>query len=182
MRDRGALYAGIMLIVLGGLFLLAQLGGVLLAPVGIRLGWAQMWPFFILYVGLAFWAPILVWWEDRARIAGLAIPGTIITTNGLILLYQNLSGDWASWSYLWALEPLAVGVGLLMLYLLGTREEGVLGGAGIVGGIGLVFFVIFASAFGGWIRLLGPVALILTGILVMVRGIREREASNKPND
>lgn len=180
MRDRGALYAGIMLILLGGLFLLAQLGGALLAPLGLGFGWGQMWPFFILYVGLAFWAPILVWWKDRARIAGLAVPGTIITTNGLILLYQNLSGDWASWSYLWALEPLAVGAGLLMLYLLGSREEGVLVGAGVVGGIGLVFFVIFASVFGGLMRLLGPAAVILIGIVMIVRGLRQREAGNMP--
>ena len=180
MRDRGALYAGVLLIVLGGLFALGQIGAQFLKPLGIHFGWAELWPFFILFVGLAFWLPIVIWWDKRESVAGLAIPGTIMTTNGLILLYQNLTGDWDSWSYLWALEPLSVGVGLLMLYLLGSRAQGLLVAACIVGGIGLVFFVIFASAFGGLIRLIGPVALILIGILILMGGYRRRAEEDRP--
>ena len=142
--------------------------------------WGAIWPFLILLVGFAFWLAIIIWWDSRRKIAGLAIPATIVTTNGLILLYQSLTGDWASWSYLWALEPLSVGVGLLMLYLLGNRERGVLVAAYIVGGIGLVFFIIFASAFGGLIRLIGPMVLILVGILILISGARRRAEEDMP--
>jgi len=182
MKDRGALYVGLMMILFGGLFLLIQLSGSLLAPLGIRLGWGELWPFIILLAGLAFWLPIFVWWDRRASVAGLAIPGTIIMVNGLILLYQSLTGDWASWAYLWAFEPLSVGLGLLALYALGDRDKGLLVASAIVGGIGLLFFIIFASAFGGLIRILGPVALILIGILFLVRGARERVVEEIPEE
>ena len=174
MGNRGSLYVGILLITLGGLFLLGSLG--------IGVGWDVLWPFIIVFVGLAFWLPIVLWWDRRAQIAGLAIPGTIILTNGLILLYQNLSGDWGSWSYLWTLEPFSVGVGLLMLYLLGGRERGVLVAASIVGGIGLVFFVIFATAFGGILSILGPIALIAVGVLVIISGARQRAEEDYPGE
>ena len=180
MRNRGSLYFGLLLILLGGVFLLAQVGGVFLEPLGLHLGWADIWPFLILFVALAFWLPILIWWDRRANLAGLAIPGTIIGVNGLLLLYQNTTGDWGSWAYLWALEPISVGLGLLMLYLLGHRQQGLLVAAGILIGVGAVFFVVFSSIFVGWIRFLAPVVLILVGILAIMRGVRERSAEDGP--
>ena len=35
----------------------------------------------------------------------MAIPAVIVGGIGGILYYQNLSGNWASWSYLWTLIP-----------------------------------------------------------------------------
>ncbi len=174
MKDRGALYTGVLLIMLGGIFMAAQWGEVLLSPLGLRIGWRTVWPWLILFAGAAFLLPIGIWWEDRAKLAGLAIPGTIIITNGLILSYQNLTGNWRSWSYLWALEPVSVGVGLMLLYLLRNRPAGLLVAAAIVGGIGVIFFVIFASAFGGILRLLAPIALILMGLLIILGGLTRR--------
>jgi hypothetical protein len=179
MRDRGALYVGILLLLLGLFFLFIEAAGSLLAPLGLRFGWAQAWPFIILFVGLAFWLPILIWWGQRENLSGLAVPGTIILTVGLILLYQNVTGDWRSWSYMWAFIPMSVGLGLLAIYGLGKREQGLLVAAGIVSGIGLVFFVIFASAFGGLIRLLGPAALILIGVFILMRGLQARAAGTR---
>jgi len=180
MRDRGALYAGILLIAFGGLALLAQWSGMLLGPLGIEIGWAQLWPFVIIIAGLAFWLPLAIWWDRRDRIAGLVIPGTIILANGLLFLYQNTTGDWKSWAYLWTLEPISVGLGLLLFYLVANRQQGVLVAATIVGGVGLVFFVIFASIFGGWIRLLVPVILIVVGCLLLLRGVRDRVLGGMP--
>jgi len=182
MKDRGLLYIGVLLVAFGIVFLLAQTTDVLLAPLGMDLGWGAMWPLLILIVGLAFWLPILLWWERRVALAGLAVPGAIVTMNGLILLYQNLSGDWGSWSYLWSLEPIAVGVGLLAIYLLSNRARGVLATAAILGGIGLIFFMIFASAFGGLPGILAPAALILAGILVAIAGIRRRTGQESPKE
>jgi hypothetical protein len=182
MRNRGALYLGILLLAFGGFFLFVETATELFSFLGFHFGWAAAWPLIIILVGLAFWLPIFVWWERREHLGGLAIPATIITANGLILLYQNISGDWGSWAYAWALEPLAVGMGLLVFYLLGNRAQGLLVGAGIVSGIGLLFFVIFASAFGGLFRLLGPVALILMGILIIYGGAKQRATHKIPEE
>ena len=51
------------------------------------------------------------------------IPASIITGIGSVLYYQNATGDWASWSYLWTLIPGFVAFGLLLFGLL-TRKRG----------------------------------------------------------
>jgi len=102
-----------------------------------------------------------------------------VTTNGLILLYQNLTWDWGSWSYLWTMEPIAVAAGLLVIYLLSNQARGVLVAAGILGGIGLLFFLIFSSASGGLPGLVAPAALILAGILIAIGGLRRRAEQGK---
>ena len=181
MKNRGSLYTGIMLLGFGGLFLLAQVTQGIGSVLGIPLGWRALWPAIVLLVGVALWLPIIIWWDRRANVAGLAVPGTIVTMNGLILLYQNLTGDWGSWAYMWALEPIAIGLGLYLLYLLMDRSaRGLLVAAGIVGGIGLVFFLVLASVFGGWIRFLAPTVLIAIGLLVVMRGIQARGESDVP--
>ncbi|MBM4432345.1 MAG: hypothetical protein FJ026_18655 [Chloroflexi bacterium] len=174
MRNRGLLYVGILLMAFGVVFLLAHTVYGLLVPDAPGLGWVVMWPFLVLLVGLAFWLPLLIWWDRRQKLAGLAIPGAIVTTNGLILLYQNLTWDWRSWSYLWTMEPIAVAAGLLAIHLLSNQARGVLVAAGILGGIGLFFFLIFSSAFGGLPGLVAPAALILAGILIAISGLRRR--------
>jgi hypothetical protein len=180
MKNRGSLYVGILLLAFGGLFLVAQLATDLLAPFEMYWGWGRLWPFLILFIGLAFWLPVFIWWEKRRQVAGLAVPGTIVVVNGLMLLYQAITRDWGSWSYLWSMEPIAVALGLLALYWLGPRERGLLVAAGIVGGIGLFFFVIFVSIFGGWLRFLVPVVVMVVGLLLLLRGIQDRGREDLP--
>ena len=183
MRNRSSLFTGIVLLAFGGLFLLAETTGVLLSPLGIRAGWAQLWPLAVILTGLAFWLAILVWWDRRWRISGLVIPGTIIVANGLLLFYQNLTRHWASWAYLWPLEPISVAVGLLMLYALGPRSRGLLVASAIVGGIGAVFFVVFSSIWGGWlVQVAGAGALILAGVLLLMRGARGQVETGFPQE
>jgi len=163
MRNRGSLYAGVLIVALGLTMLFAQATqGV--RVLGVPLGWRFAWPFLILVAGLAFLLPIAIWWERRASLAGLAMPGVIITVNGLILLFQNLTGLWRTWSYLWALEPIAVALGLLALYFLTNRDRGVLMASAIVGGVGVMGFLIASGVFG----ILGPLVLILAGVLLTV--------------
>ncbi|MEM5775716.1 MAG: hypothetical protein AAGU05_12015, partial [Anaerolineaceae bacterium] len=45
---------------------------------------------------------------------GLAVPGSIIGGIGGILFYQNWTGDWVSWAYIWTLIPGLVGLGLFI--------------------------------------------------------------------
>jgi hypothetical protein len=182
-KDRGTLYVGILLVAFGILFMFTQGIGAGLRTLGVRFGWGQMWPFLILFVGFAFWLPLALWWEQRHKIAGLVIPATLVTANGLILLYQNLAHDWQSWAYVWTLEPLSVGVGLALLYLLTNRDRGLLTAAAIVSGVGLFLLVIFASAFGGTLlRILGPAALILIGILIVYNTISRRPKGHLPDE
>ncbi|MBN1399732.1 MAG: hypothetical protein JXA74_02780 [Anaerolineae bacterium] len=181
MRNRASLYIGLLLLALGGFFLLASITEDLGGPLGQALGWGGLWPLIILVVGVAFWLPIFIWWDRREQLAGLAIPGAIVTVNGLLLLYQNMTGDWDSWAYAWAVEPMAVGLGLLCLYLLTPeRPRGLLVAAAIVGGVGALFFIIFGSVFGGAIRIAGPVLLILIGLLVILRGVRGQPDDDRP--
>jgi hypothetical protein len=129
----------------------------------------------VLFVGLAFLLPLLIWWERRRKLVGLVMPGAIITVNGLILLFQNTLGDFSSWAYLWPLELIAVALGLLFIYLLGEHKRGLTVAAGIVGGIGLVFLVVFSTAFGGGVlRCTAPLLLIGLGLFVVLMSIRRR--------
>ena len=99
--------------------------------------------------------------------------GRIIAGIGGILYYQNQTGEFDSWSYMWALIPGFVGVGTILAGLLGenTRRNLAHGMNLIV--ISAVLFLVFASFFGG-LAILGDygaaILLILLGLYVLVRG------------
>ncbi len=178
MENRGTLYVGLLFIVAGLYFLLVNLA----APF-LRLGWAQLWPGFLLLAAVAFFLPIVVWWERRRELAGLAVPGTILLVNALIFLYNSLTNDWDAWAYLWSLEPLAVGLGVFGLWLVGPRHRGILAGAGVLGAMGLILFALFGSVFGADVaRALAPIVLIALGLLLLLQGLlggsRRRTAAN----
>jgi hypothetical protein len=78
---------------------------------------------------------------------GLAIPGGIVATVGLILALQNSTDTYASWAYAWALvAPGSVGVSLFLYGLLHRRLD--LVDAGLrTGAVGLGLFVGFGLFF-----------------------------------
>lgn len=167
---RGNLGIGLVLIVLGLVFLAAQL---LSADI-----WANLWPFLIIVVGLAFFVGMVL----GGRSAGpLAVPGSIVTTVGLILLYQWTTGHWESWSYAWALIIVAVGVGLMIGGTWSGKQKDVEAGMRTAG-IGAVLFVVFGAFFelilkisGGWAigQVFWPLLLIAMGVyLLWGRAIR----------
>lgn len=139
----------------------------------------QWWPAFILVPGIAMVAVAVVGGLSRNRaMAAMAIPGCIITTVGLILLYCNVTNRWESWAYAWTLIPASVGLGLLFSAQFGVGDEGaakagrwllILGGAGF-----LVFGAFFEGLiFGGFVSQWWPVALIILGAFVL---LNERRA------
>jgi len=167
MPNRGTLYVSLLLIAAGLYLLLINLAEPLLG-----LGWPHLWPGFLALAALAFYLPVFVWWERRYALSGLAVPGTILTVNALIFFYNALTGDWDAWAYLWSLEPLAVGLGLFLTWLIGPRNGAVLTGAAAVGSVGLFLFAVFGTAFGtGLARVVAPIVLIGLGLSLLLRGL-----------
>src|SRR5687767_10207750 len=96
-QDRGRTITAVGLIGLGILFLLGQVFGFSLFSV--------LWPFFVILPGAAF---LYGAFTGGKNAAGLAVPGSVITGTGLILLYQSLTNHWESWAYAWTLYPVFV--------------------------------------------------------------------------
>lgn len=177
---RGQVGVGLLLIGLGVLFLVGQLTGV-------RLG-QFTWPLFIILPGLAFFAAAIFGGRD---LSGLAIPGSVITTVGLILFYQNLTNHWESWSYAWGLIVSAVGVGIILHGVWGdvpgARRDGqrVLTIGLVMFAIGFVFFelILGISNLGGPLRpYLAPAVLIVLGVLLLGGQLARRGAAASPSE
>jgi hypothetical protein len=170
-----SLMAGVALIVLGVAFILVQ---------SVDFSFLETWwPLFVLVPGLLFFVMMLASGEKGGA---LAIPGSILTSIGGILLYQNFSGDWASWSYAWALvAPGSVGFGLYLFGLWGhvpsLRPVGLgLMLAGLVLFAGAAAFFEFVLGVGGAGEVVGrvlwPSFLILAGTVLMLSPwLRRRE-------
>jgi hypothetical protein len=103
-RGRPNFVIGLVLIGFGVLFLLGQVIHVST--------WRMMMPFFFLLPGILFFVAMALGGKSTGP---LAIPGSIVTMAGLILLFQGVTGYYKSWAYAWALIlPTAVGAGLII--------------------------------------------------------------------
>ncbi len=119
-----------------------------------------------------------------AKEQGMVIGGTVVTTVGLVLLYQDQTGRWESWAYAWALVgPAASGLGLALWGLRSGNGADVRNGTwGLLGGLAIfgVAFLFFEGVIGiGGDRLalpewLLPAAVIAIGVVVLLRGVIER--------
>jgi len=163
-RNAGALIGGAILIALGIMSLLSQFFR------GLDF-WSFIWPFFIIGSGGLFF---LGMFAGGKSVSGLAVPATIITTIGLILLYQNLSGHWESWSYAWTVIIIAVGLGIYIMGAYAGDESQRRSGAGVMK-VGLILFILFGAFFemifsgGGLRELFFPIALILLGLYLIIK-------------
>jgi len=160
---------GMVLVGLGLIFLVAQLFNVNVMHF--------TWPFFIIVPGLLFFVGMMLGGKCAG---GLAIPGSIITTTGLILLYQNTFNHWQSWAYAWALIfPTSVGFGIMTMGAWGDQPSAYWHGKRMVGwGIaifaaGMVFFEFMLNISGLGDSLIGKVAgpaiLIALGLYLIAR-------------
>ncbi|HEV7662674.1 MAG TPA: DUF5668 domain-containing protein [Chloroflexota bacterium] len=167
---------GVVLIGLGVLFLLQQ-------ALGFDVG-HYAWPVFIILPGLAMLGAFV--FGPRGA-AGLAVPGCVVTTIGLMLAVQNAFGLWETWAYSWTLIVAAVGIGLTLQGERLGQPKVVRSGMYLFEG-GLLGFIVFVtffelildiSHFGlGQLRgLLGPAVLILAGLYLLLR-YRTRPASD----
>ena len=117
------------------------------------------------------------------RGVGFAIAGSIVTTVGLVLLYQEQTARWESWAYAWALVgPGAAGLGMLVYGLIFGQRELVSVGlrlASIAAAIFVAGYWFFETVFvtgrapvdlGAW----WPVAIIGAGLVVLAVGLAGR--------
>jgi hypothetical protein len=165
--DRSRLAVGVLLLVLGGYFLAAQF----IPALGDWINIEFSWPLIVVGVGL-----FLVVIGLLAGEPDMAVPAFIVGGIGGILYYQNATGNWESWAYVWTLIPGFVGLGLLASVVLGGRERGNFTGGLWMLLISAVMFLIFGSFLGGQ-ELLGnywPVLLILLGVWLFGRAIFRR--------
>jgi hypothetical protein len=174
-RNNTSIILGSILLVVGLLALLGQLFR------GYDF-WGSFWPFIVIGVGALFFVGMFI---GGKSVAGLAIPGTIIAASGLMLLLQNLTGYWESWSYGWTVTVISVGLGIFIMGAYNGSAGARRAGARVME-VGLILLVVFGAFFemllsGGRAHSLGslvfPAALILLGIyLVVVRsGLLRRE-------
>ena len=165
-RNAGALVGGSLLIIFGLLALLGQLFR------GFNF-WNTFWPFFIIGFGLLFFVGMFA---GGRSVSGLAIPGTIVTTIGLMLFYQNMTNHWESWSYGWTVILMAVGLGIFIMGLWGQNASQQAAGLRVLR-IGLILFIIFGAFFEliftsgmpfGLRSIIFPAALILLGLYLIL--------------
>jgi hypothetical protein len=136
MKRKGSVTFGVLLILTGALFLVGQL-----VP-DIKEWFTQFagWPFWVIGPGMVFLFAAVI-----SGVSALAIPGAIISGIGGILYYQQLSGDWQSWAYLWTLISGFVGVGVFLMHLLeGRVKKGFKEGGNLVIS-SAVMFLLFGS-------------------------------------
>jgi hypothetical protein len=129
------------------------------------------WPIWVVFAGAIILVIGLL-----VGAADMAVPACIVAGIGGILYYQNATGHWESWSYLWTLIPGFVGVGRIL--------TGIIGGgflAALREGLKLllvcaILFTIFATIFNAWTifdpySAYVPIALLfILGIWLIVRG------------
>ena len=126
--------------------------------------WALAWPLEVLGVAVGFALAAIF-----MRVAGLAIPAMIIGVNGLMLAFCNLTGLWGAWAILWPIEPLAIGLGLLIVGVVHRSSGTKLAGLIMTGIAGAGFFIAsFISIFNGTLlRFAVPGMLILCGLILV---------------
>ena len=163
MKNRGQLALGIILILLGALFIASKqspnvsqwIDLYMQPPLSIVAVGG-----LILLIGLLVGAP------------GMAVPAAIVAGIGGILYYQTKTEDFQSWSYMWTLIPGFVGVGAILSGLLSRNLQQARSGLNLVA-ISAVLFVVFAALFGK-LNVLGPygpaVLLVLLGVWFLISG------------
>ncbi len=159
---RSSLTLGVILVILGGFFIAANL----IPALHDLLNQANSWPIIIEAVALGLLLLGLI-----IGVPDLAIPASIVGGIGAILWVQNVTGLWASWSYAWALIPGFAGVGMLLAKVLGGWNRYNAGNALNLIGTSLLLFVIFGAIFNGfsWMGPYWPILLIAAGLLIGIR-------------
>ena len=161
-KKRSSLAGGLLLILIGGVFLIAQLTPDLfywLDP-------GRNWPLIVIGVGV-----VMLLFGLLTGVPAMAVPASIVGGIGGILYWQNATSNWDSWAYAWTLIPGFVGVGVILAGLLSgqPRKAFIEGGRTVM--VSLVLFSIFGFFFArnDFQGILWPSLLIAAGVIVLLR-------------
>lgn len=140
--------------------------------------WSLAWPLEVMGVALGFALAAIF-----MRVAGLAIPAMLIGLNGAVLAFCNLTDFWEAWAILWPIEPLSIGLGLLILGVFNRSSGTKLAGLILTGIAGVGFFIAsFISVLNGsFLRFAAPGMLILTGLILISAKWQKRVDSPSEN-
>jgi hypothetical protein len=162
--NRSNLFLGLLLILIGGWLVVTR-------QVPSIQEWLDnnfIWPMWVIGAGALVFLIGLITGNP-----GMAIPASIIAGIGGILYYQDTTGNFSSWSYMWTLIPGFVGVGEILAGVLGERTRRNLSSGLRDLVVSAVMFLAFGTFFGG-LSILGeygaPILIILLGVYVLARG------------
>jgi hypothetical protein len=151
-------------------------GGILLFvnTTGLWRAWSYLWPLEVLALAAGFLLAAAF-----LRSVWLTLPAIVIGLNGLVLLFCAVTGLWETWAVLWTVEPLALG---LMLLVTGaaTRSTAVtIVGLAFCGFAGMAFTGISAIVALSWwpMRLIGPGILIVLGAALLLWGLLRAQST-----
>jgi hypothetical protein len=158
--NAGTLIGGAVLIAFGLLSLAGQIFR--------NVNWVGLWPLLVIGLGALFFVAMFA---GGKQAAGFAIPGSIVGGIGLVLLFQNITRHWESWSYFWTLIILFVGTGIYIMGWYSGDAEQKRSGWGVMK-VGLILFIIFGAffemIFSSFGNLIFPILLILLGVYLVV--------------
>lgn len=163
-------FIGLLLVALGVLVLVLRAFDIRI----LEFDATDFWVFIVLIIGLAF---ELGYFLSGSK-PGLLIPGGIITTIGLLFMFE-VATDWEFAEYTWPIYIISVAIGLFQMYLFSRREKGLFISSMIVGGIGAFFLV--CTVFSGIADIFDPniflpFALIAGGIALFCSGYAFRKS------
>jgi hypothetical protein len=132
-----------------------------------------LWPVEILSVAVGFVIAALY-----ARTTWLLIPAILIGMNGAVMQFCALTGWWQMWSFLWTIEPLSIG---LIMILTGLKVRSTVTaaigaticGLSILAGAGMA---ISFSPFWRFANLFGAGVIVLAGALLLVNNLKTQTA------
>jgi hypothetical protein len=152
----------------------------LLVLAGQWLDWAAFgWPFFIIVPGVIM---VAIAFLAGREASGLVVPGSIVTTVGLIMLVQSATGTFHTWAYAWGLVLASVGFGAFLHAALRDNEEEQRSslrlttlGLALFAGFGIFFELFIFGGMAGWVwQYALPIALIAAGAVLLLRRSRTR--------
>ncbi|MBN1428007.1 MAG: hypothetical protein JXB07_06450 [Anaerolineae bacterium] len=180
-KRQGSALLGMILLCLGIVFLLMEVTGFRLAGSF----WAFVWPFFVITPGALL---LFLGTREGGKMSEAAsVIGGIVTMTGLLLFYQNTTGHWESWAYVWALTmPGGIAVGYIVDGVINNRPERKSSGwklltiSLIMFGVGAVFFEVVLDISGffrssGLGKIALPALLIGLGLLLMTGSLGGRK-------
>ena len=169
-----------MLLAIGVVILFSEPLGNWISGLGISSDVLALWPALLILLSLFFVVPALVGRQHRRLRAGMFIPGAMLIGIGAALLWTSVKDRWEEWSYLWAVVPFSLGIGMYVAGWIADAPAFKWIGSGIAAG-GVVAYLAFATAFGGEaFRVIGALAVILLGLALVTGGLAQRLSRKSP--